>query len=117
MAGLRILSRVADRFAARSPQGALAQANRLAKIAPERAFALFVVAAEAGDSLAAFMVGECFAEGKGTPRNTYEAARWFHRAATEGHVDAQCRLAQLHLSGLPKDAVTAAVGLFEAVEP
>src|SRR5271168_5617702 len=98
MAGLKIFSRVADRLAARSGQGALAQANRLAETEPERAFALFVAAAGAGENFAAFKVGDCYASGKGTPRNTYEAARWFHRAAMAGDVEAQCRLAQLHLS-------------------
>ena len=70
MAGLKIFSRVADRLAARSGQGASAQANRLAEAAPERAFVLFVAAAEAGEVFAAFKVGDCYASGKGTPRNT-----------------------------------------------
>ncbi len=75
--------------------------------------ALFAAAAEAGDRQAAFEVGECYFHGKGTLRHPASAARWYQRAAEAGHERAQCRLAQLYLFGLPKDAIGPSVGLFE----
>ena len=86
------------------------------RAAPERALALFAAAAEAGDAEAAFIVGEHYLEGKGTPRHSSEAARWYHRAAEAGHAGAQCRLAQLHLFGLSEVAVGQGTGLFEMAE-
>ncbi|HEY0136876.1 MAG TPA: hypothetical protein VGB85_22495, partial [Nannocystis sp.] len=110
-----ILARSLDRLASVSPKRARVRAERLAETAPERALALFAVAAEAGDARAAFAVGEGFLEGKGTPRDPVEAARWYHRAAAAGHGRAQCRLAQLHLFGLAGPAVGRNAGLFEPV--
>ena len=67
-----------------------------------RALALFAAAAEAGDTEAAFIVGERYLEGKGTLRHPASAAQWYQRAAEAGHVRAQCRLAALHLFGVPQ---------------
>ena len=48
-------------------------------------------------------------EGKGVPQDKTEAARWFRKAAEQGHGEAQYRLAMLHLSGdgVPKDKAEA----------
>ena len=48
-------------------------------------------------------------EGKGVPQDKTEAARWFRKAAGQGHGEAQYRLAMLHLSGdgVPKDKAEA----------
>jgi TPR repeat protein len=105
MVGLNLLTKPLDRFASRSPKRARARAERLSEAAPERAFALFAAAAEAGDAEAAFTVGERYLEGKGALRHPFEAARWYRRAAEAGHLRAQCRLAQLHLLGLPQAVV------------
>lgn len=117
MARLNLLARPLDRFASRSSKRARVRAERLSKSEPERAFALFAAAAESGDAEAAFTVGERYLEGKGLLRHPVEAARWYHRAAEAGHLRAQCRLAQLHLLGLPQAAVGPNAGLFEPVEP
>ncbi len=109
------VARLFDYFASGSPKRARARAEHLSEAAPERALALFAAAAEAGDPEAAFMVGERFLEGKGTLRQPFEAARWYLRAAHAGHVRAQCRLAQLHLFGLPKAAAGQDNGLFDPV--
>src|ERR1700722_58730 len=116
MAVLNVLARHLDYFATFAPNRARARAEHLSETAPERALALFAAAAEAGDIQAAFTVGEQYFEGKGTPRYPLEAARWYQRAASAGHVRAQCRLAQLHFFGLPKAAIGPGAGLFEAFE-
>ena len=113
MAGLSLFARQLDRFAARSAPTARARAERLAEGAPVRALALFAVAADAGDVQAAFETGECYFYGRGTLRHPASAARWYQRAAEAGHVRAQCRLARLHLFGLPEAATGPAMGLFE----
>ena len=116
MAGLNVLAKPLDRFASLLPKLALSRAKRLSETAPQRAFALFATAAEAGDAEAAFAVGERYLDGKGTLRQPFEAARWYHRAAEAGHARAQCRLAQLHLVGLAQGAVGPNAGLFDPVE-
>ncbi|WP_339086842.1 tetratricopeptide repeat protein [Hyphomicrobium sp. ghe19] len=105
-----------DYLATRSPTRARARANRLSEKAPTRAFELFASAAGAGDVEAAFIVGECYLEGKGILRQPCEAARWYRRAAVAGHARAQCRLAQLHLFGLAPAATEPSDGLFYSVE-
>ncbi|HLJ21470.1 MAG TPA: hypothetical protein VKU84_14785, partial [Stellaceae bacterium] len=69
MAGLNLLAKPLDRVASRFPKRARARAERLAATAPGRALALFAAAAKAGDAEAAFIVGERYLEGKGTPRH------------------------------------------------
>ncbi|MGF7160894.1 hypothetical protein FHS85_002525 [Rhodoligotrophos appendicifer] len=113
LAGLHLIAKPLDRLAAHFPRRARARAERLSEAAPDRALVLFAAAAEGGDMEAAFLVGERYLEGKGTVAHTMEAARWFHRAATRGHVRAQCRLAKLHLLGLPQVSLEARSTLFE----
>ena len=117
MISLNLLAKPLDRFASRSPKRALARAERLSKAAPSRALALFAAAAEAGDTEAAFIVGERYLEGKGTLHHPASAVQWYQRAAEAGHLRAQCRLAALHLFGVPQAcAVGPNTRLFEPVE-
>ena len=112
-----LVAKQLDRFASRSPKRARARAERLSKVAPHRAFALFVVAAEGGDVEAAFIAGERYLEGNGTLRHPASAVQWYQRAAEAGHERAQCRLAALHLFGVPESgAIEPNRTLFEPVE-
>src|ERR1700693_5562470 len=116
MTRLNVLAKQLDRVAALSPKYARARAEHISGTAPERALALFVAAADAGDAEAAFIVGDHYLEGKGTLRRSSEAARWYYRAAEAGHAGAQCRLAQLYLFGLSKAAAGQGAELFEMTE-
>ncbi len=51
--------------------------------------------AEKGDADAAFNLGQAFRLGRGVPADSTQAKRWFERAATRGHVDAQVSLGLL----------------------
>jgi localization factor PodJL len=57
-------------------------------------------AAMKGDATAAYEIGVRFAEGKGTPANYDEAAKWYDRAAQAGVVPATFRLGTLYEKGL-----------------
>ena len=69
-----------------------------------------------GDAGASVEVGERYLEGNGGVKNAGWAARWYARAAEAGHVPAQCRLAALHLSGVPRAAVEPDAGLFDTAD-
>ena len=43
--------------------------------------------------------GIMHATGQGQPRNDNEAVKWFHKAASGGHVPAQCNLGVLYAAG------------------
>lgn len=58
------------------------------------------LAAAKGDPSAEFEVGARLAEGKGTPQNFGEAAKWYQRAAERGFAPAEYRLATLYERGL-----------------
>src|SRR5688572_23711438 len=49
-------------------------------------------AAECGDAQQQFQLGLIYEKGEGTALNYVEAARWFRRAAEQGHVRAQLQL-------------------------
>jgi TPR repeat protein len=51
--------------------------------------------AEKGDADAAFNLGQAYRLGRGVPADSALAKRWFERAATKGHVDAQVSLGLL----------------------
>lgn len=51
--------------------------------------------AEKGDADAAFNLGQAFRLGRGVPADSAMAKRWFERAASQGHVDAQVSLGLL----------------------
>ncbi|HEY1475452.1 MAG TPA: hypothetical protein VGF53_15360 [Pseudolabrys sp.] len=57
-------------------------------------------AAIAGDGAAAYEVAVRFAEGRGVPANTEEAAYWYERAASKGVAPAQFRYASILEKGL-----------------
>jgi localization factor PodJL len=63
----------------------------------------------ASDPAAEYELGIRYAEGRGLPQSTAEAARWFERAARAGFAPAQFRLAGLNEKGdgLKKDVQTA----------
>jgi TPR repeat protein len=101
-----------DALAARSVACARVQGARLFDPAPQRAWRLLAVAAPA-DAQSAYLLGELYHLGRGVPQHAVEAARWFHRAATQGVVAAQYRLAQLFLSGLQRGVLDVHTPLFE----
>lgn len=109
---MNVLTRSLDRLVFRTPGMARRRAMRLAATAPERSFALFALAAEAGDPESAFAVAEHYLEGTGVMHRPHEAARWYHRAAELGHLGAQCRLAELLILGLPQGSLSGNAGLF-----
>ena len=51
--------------------------------------------AEAGDSDAAFNLGQAYRLGRGVPLDIAAAQTWFERAARNGHLDAQTTLGLL----------------------
>lgn len=75
--------------------------------------------AQLGDVLAQFRVGQAYVEGTAhvTP-DARRAAQWFRRAADQGHMEAQCRLAAHYTDGLgvPHDPVEAAAWYRRAAE-
>ena len=105
-----------DRLAARKPQSALARALALeAEGKPERAFKLFVIAAEAGMTEAERELGEHYLSGRGVLRNRVEAARWFARAADKGDLTACRHLAGLYMTGVQESEIAdASTALFNA---
>jgi localization factor PodJL len=58
------------------------------------------LAAANGDASAEFEVGARLAEGKGTPQDFKEAAKWYRRAADQGLAPAQYRLGTFYERGL-----------------
>jgi Sel1 repeat len=67
-------------------------------------------AAEHGNVEAQFILGMCYEEGKGVPRDYAEAVKWFHRAADHGHAAAECQLGFCYFvgEGVKQDAEEAA---------
>ena len=63
-----------------------------------QAFRLLSRAAKAGLPEAEYRVGRCYLEGAGTPHSCWDGLRWLERAGSQGHVDAQSRLATLSSS-------------------
>lgn len=58
------------------------------------------LAAANGDPSAEFEVGARLAEGKGTPQNYKEAAKWYSRSANRGFAQSQYRLGTFYERGL-----------------
>jgi putative methionine-R-sulfoxide reductase with GAF domain len=65
--------------------------------------------ADSGDAEAQYWIGIRYGTGAKVEQNEGEAAKWFQRAAEQGHVQAQARLASYYWSGrgVPKDLSTA----------
>lgn len=61
--------------------------------------------ADSGDAEAQYWIGIRYGTGANVIQNDAEAAKWFERAAEQGHVQAQARLASYYWSGrgVPKD--------------
>jgi hypothetical protein len=76
-------------------------------------------AAEAGDATAQERLGSLFERGRaGAPKIYEEAARWYLKAAEQGHPDAQHKLATLYSAGrgVPQDDAEATKWLRRAAE-
>lgn len=56
-------------------------------------------AAEQGNARAEYLIGNCYASGKGVAENIKEAVKWFARASEKGNADAMFGLARCHLLG------------------
>ena len=55
--------------------------------------------AELGDAEAEFNVGVMYDQGHGVTQDFGEAAKWYHKAASQGFVDAQINLGMMHSHG------------------
>ena len=66
-------------------------------------------AADQGDAVAEFLLGNQYAFGKGVPQDYGEAMTWFQKAAEQGHPRAMHDLGVIYAKGLgvPQDHVRA----------
>jgi uncharacterized protein len=69
----------------------------------------FRKAAEQRDSVAEFLLGNQYANGKGVPQDYREAMIWFQRAAEQGHPVAKLYLGVMYAEGrgVPQDYIRA----------
>ena len=56
------------------------------------AYNCFLIAAEAGNAMAQYLLGECYYNGQGITQNYVEAVKWYRKAAEQGHGAAQLQL-------------------------
>ncbi|KAG0239365.1 hypothetical protein BGW41_007779 [Actinomortierella wolfii] len=56
-------------------------------------------AAENGDAQAKLRLGLMYANGRGVPRNAFEAAKWFEQSAIQGVADAQFNISLMYSRG------------------
>lgn len=85
----------------------------------EQAIRWYRIAAEGGLPEAQFALGEHYlCEEEHVPNHLEEAAFWFHKAAEQGHSNAQLRLAGMHEDGLgiPQDLGAAEYWFRKAAE-
>jgi TPR repeat protein len=61
--------------------------------------AALLAKANAGDGASQVLVGDSYAAGKGVPRNSAQAVAWYAKAAAQGNVAAELRLAALYRDG------------------
>ena len=75
-------------------------------------------AAEQGDAVAQFNLGNLYRRGEGVPEDAGQAAVWYHKAAEQGHADAQALLSHLYFqgNGVLKDVGQAVIWLRKAAE-
>lgn len=66
----------------------------------EKAYKLFLEAANGGDAEAQDNLAILIREGKGTPKNIGQAIDWFRKAAEQGLADAQYQLGNMYEFGL-----------------
>lgn len=73
--------------------------------AGETSYAETLEAAEAGDAIAQYNLGQMYSEGIGVEADPAKAAEWHRKAAEQGQVDAQYNLARsyAHGTGLAQD--------------
>ena len=69
----------------------------------------FRKAADQGDAVAEFLLGNQYANGKGVPQDYSEAMIWFQRAVGQGHAVAKLHLGVMYAEGrgVPQDYVLA----------
>jgi TPR repeat protein len=82
---------------------------------PDYASAAIVLreAAELGDGLAPFYLGQFYSAGLGVPQDTGEAAVWFRKAADQGVIGAMESLGVMHVTGVGQERdYQAALSLF-----
>lgn len=62
-----------------------------------------------GNSDAQLDLGSIYVSGRGLPKNSVEAAKWFQLAADQGRAEGQVQIARMHLAGtgVTKDYVEA----------
>lgn len=79
---------------------------------------LFRKAAERGYAPAQFYFGQCYADGKGVPKDREQAVHWCRKAAEQGHTDAQFYLGVYYYGGkgVPKDRTEALKWFRKAAE-
>ncbi len=65
----------------------------------KKALFYFLQAAEAGDAIAQYYCGRCFAEGRGTPVDSVKAFKWYEASAAQGDLDAKLNVAQFLMTG------------------
>ena len=59
-----------------------------------------LMAAEQGDANAQFKLGHLYSIGKGVPKSTSEAIKWYRKAAAQGHARAQYNLGAAYANGV-----------------
>lgn len=60
----------------------------------------FRMAAEKGNSTAAYKLGEAYEEGIGLPKDPVQALHWYRRAALQGDKHAELRIGYFHQKGI-----------------
>ncbi len=60
-------------------------------------------AAEQGDADSQWLLGTCYEKGRGVSRNFYEAAKWYKKAADQGHRFAKDDYREMKLRGYGVD--------------
>lgn len=69
----------------------------------------FRMAAEKGNSTAAYKLGEAYEEGIGVPKDPVQALEWYRRAASQGERHAELRIGYFYQKGIvvPRDPAQA----------
>lgn len=70
----------------------------------EKAFNLYLTAANEGDASAQFYVGEMYSRGFGVEQDRQKAFDWFIKSANQNYADAQYMLGEIYQSGLGVDS-------------
>jgi TPR repeat protein len=85
---------------------------------PEDEFAQLRRAAEQGDSIAQFNLGDCYRDGSRVAKDRTEAIKWYRKGAEQGNAGAQRRLGDCYRDGLgvAKDSTEAVKWYRKAAE-